>query len=110
MFDGFDLKMVDVGEVILRVRLGGGGPAVLLVHGHRGTHTTWYEVAPKIVTPLLVLWGTNDDLAKLYDDDVLGVWGPWTTSLVGRTLVAGHHLMEEVPDELAEVLIEFLTS
>jgi haloacetate dehalogenase len=64
----------------------------------------------KILAPLLVLWGTNDDLAELYDDDVLGIWNPWTTSLVGRTLAAGHHMTEEVPEELADVLTQFLTS
>ena len=46
MFDGFSLEMVDVGEATLRVRHGGAGPAVLLLHGHPRTHTTWYRVAP----------------------------------------------------------------
>ncbi len=48
MFDGFRLGFVDVGEVRLRVRYGGEGPAVLLVHGHPRTHTTWYGVAPAL--------------------------------------------------------------
>jgi haloacetate dehalogenase len=46
MFDGFDLEFVDVGEAILRVRHGGSGPAVLLLHGHPRTHATWHRVAP----------------------------------------------------------------
>ena len=33
MFDGFTLRRVDVGEAELRVRHGGAGPAVLLLHG-----------------------------------------------------------------------------
>lgn len=40
MFEGFRLDHVDVGEVRLRVRHGGDGPAVLLVHGHPRTHAT----------------------------------------------------------------------
>jgi haloacetate dehalogenase len=64
----------------------------------------------KILAPLLVLWGTKDDLAELYDNDVLGVWEPWTTFLVGHTLAAGHHMTEEVPEELAGVLIDFFGS
>ena len=48
-FPGFELDHVDVGEVRLRVRHGGSGPAVLLVHGHPRTHTTWYRVAPELV-------------------------------------------------------------
>src|SRR5581483_5553714 len=49
MFQGFTMDTVDVGEVRLRVRWGGQGPAVLLVHGHPRTHTTWYRVAPALV-------------------------------------------------------------
>jgi haloacetate dehalogenase len=32
--------------VQLRVRVGGEGPAVVLLHGHPRTHTTWHRVAP----------------------------------------------------------------
>jgi haloacetate dehalogenase len=48
MFDGFRLDYVDVGEVTLRVRHGGDGPAVVLLHGHPRTHTTWHRVAPQL--------------------------------------------------------------
>src|SRR3954454_3860965 len=44
--DGFSLRFVDVGSAVLRVRVGGSGPAVLLLHGHPRTHTTWWRVAP----------------------------------------------------------------
>ena len=46
MFDGFTLDRIDVGDVALRVRHGGTGPAVLLLHGHPRTHATWHRVAP----------------------------------------------------------------
>ena len=46
MFEGFTLEHVDLGGVTLRVRHGGDGPAVVLLHGHPRTHTTWYAVAP----------------------------------------------------------------
>ncbi|MBA3432663.1 MAG: alpha/beta fold hydrolase, partial [Actinobacteria bacterium] len=46
MFDGFELERIDVGEAVLRVRHGGSGPAVLLLHGHPRTHATWHRVAP----------------------------------------------------------------
>ena len=46
MFDGFTLERVDVGEAELRVRHGGAGPPLLLIHGHPRTHTTWHRVAP----------------------------------------------------------------
>jgi haloacetate dehalogenase len=46
VFEGFTLERVDVGEAVLRVRHGGSGPAVLLLHGHPRTHATWHRVAP----------------------------------------------------------------
>lgn len=49
MFDGFALTTVDVADdVRLRVRIGGHGPAVVLLHGHPRTHTTWHRVAPQL--------------------------------------------------------------
>ena len=50
MFQEFELNFVDVGEARLRVRHGGSGPAVLLLHGHPRTHATWHRVAP-LLTP-----------------------------------------------------------
>ncbi|HCT78927.1 MAG TPA: alpha/beta hydrolase [Micromonosporaceae bacterium] len=49
MFDGFALDHYPVGEVTLRTRVGGEGPAVLLLHGHPRTHVTWHKVAPLLV-------------------------------------------------------------
>jgi haloacetate dehalogenase len=49
VFDGFRLAHIDVGEAVLRVRYGGRGPAVLLLHGHPRTHVTWHRVAPLLV-------------------------------------------------------------
>ncbi|MFL6169157.1 MAG: alpha/beta fold hydrolase [Ornithinibacter sp.] len=46
MFDEFTLERVDVGDVTLRVRHGGTGSPVVLLHGHPRTHTTWHAVAP----------------------------------------------------------------
>ncbi len=46
MFEGFQLEFVDVGEVTLRVRHGGAGSPVVLLHGHPRTHVTWHKVAP----------------------------------------------------------------
>ena len=45
MFNGFQLEMIDVGPGELRVRHGGSGPPLLLLHGHPRTHMTWGQVA-----------------------------------------------------------------
>jgi haloacetate dehalogenase len=46
MFDGFALETIALPEATLRVRHGGCGPPLLLLHGHPRTHTTWHRVAP----------------------------------------------------------------
>jgi haloacetate dehalogenase len=46
VFDGFQLDRIDANGVRLRVRHGGAGSPVLLLHGHPRTHTTWHRVAP----------------------------------------------------------------
>jgi haloacetate dehalogenase len=48
MFDGFALDFIDLPEARLRVRHGGAGSPVLLLHGHPRTHTTWHRVAPRL--------------------------------------------------------------
>ena len=50
MFEGFALRVVDVAaRVRVRVRVGGDGPPMVLLHGHPRTHTTWHRVAPLLV-------------------------------------------------------------
>jgi haloacetate dehalogenase len=55
LFEGFALEQVDVGEATLRVRHGGSGPAILLLHGHPRTHTTWHRVAPLLAASFTVV-------------------------------------------------------
>jgi haloacetate dehalogenase len=49
MFEDFALEEHNVGGIRVRVRHGGSGPAVVLLHGHPRTHTTWFAVAPRLV-------------------------------------------------------------
>ncbi len=55
MFDGFTLERIRLADVEVRVRHGGSGPAVLLLHGHPRTHTTWHRVAPIMAEHLTVV-------------------------------------------------------
>ncbi len=48
MFEGFTRADIDVGEATLRVRYGGSGRPVVLLHGHPRTHATWFRVAPAL--------------------------------------------------------------
>jgi len=55
MFEGFTLERVDAGDAELRVRYGGPGPPVLLLHGHPRTHVTWHKVAPVLAEQFTVV-------------------------------------------------------
>jgi pimeloyl-ACP methyl ester carboxylesterase len=55
VFEGFTLEYVEVGEVTLRVRHGGQGQPVVLLHGHPRTHATWHRVAPRLADSLFVV-------------------------------------------------------
>ena len=75
MFENFKLEMITVPETTLRVRHGGSGPPLLLLHGHPRTHTTWYKVAPilaekfTVVCPDLRGFGKSGKPANPYDDE-----------------------------------------
>src|ERR1700710_2200369 len=55
LFDGFELSMIDTGEALLRVRHGGSGPPLLLLHGHPQTHVMWHKVAPRLARDFTVV-------------------------------------------------------
>ena len=61
----------------------------------------------RIDCPTLVVWATHDDMPVLYGD-IVPIWRLWANDVRGRSLDAGHHLAEEVPDELAAEILAFL--
>lgn len=48
LFDGFRLEQIAVRDGALRVRHGGSGPPLLLLHGNPQTHMMWHAVAPEL--------------------------------------------------------------
>ena len=55
MFDGFTLHHVDAGEATIRVRIGGSGPPLLLLHGNPQTHVMWHRIAPPLAERFTVV-------------------------------------------------------
>jgi haloacetate dehalogenase len=87
-FDGFALERIDTGEATIRVRHGGAGPPVVLLHGHPRTHTTWHAVAPllaerhTVVCPDLRGYGESSGPPTTPDHE------PYSNRAMGRDVVA----------------------
>ncbi|WP_417361927.1 alpha/beta fold hydrolase [Gallaecimonas pentaromativorans] len=71
MFAGFEKKRLAVNGVEIAFRIGGSGPALLLLHGHPQTSAIWHKVAPTLARHFTVvaadLRGYGDS-AKPEDD------------------------------------------
>ena len=55
MFEDFELHFVETPEAVIRTRIGGSGPPVLLLHGHPQTHVMWRHVAPLLAERFTVV-------------------------------------------------------
>jgi haloacetate dehalogenase len=55
MFDGFTIAVIDTGETTIRLRHGGSGPPLLLLHGIPETHLMWHKVAPRLAADFTVV-------------------------------------------------------
>ena len=52
----------------------------------------------------------KDDLAADLFGDPLEIWRRWAGDVDGRQLDAGHHMAEEIPEELAGALRSFMVT
>ncbi|MDB5028439.1 MAG: alpha/beta hydrolase [Candidatus Eremiobacteraeota bacterium] len=55
MFEDFTSETVDTGEAMIRVRHGGSGPPLLLLHGYPQTHAMWHRIAPRLARDYTVV-------------------------------------------------------
>src|ERR1700710_2832643 len=54
-FDNFTLTEQRVQDGVLRLRIGGSGPPLLLLHGNPQTHAMWHAVAPALAERFTVI-------------------------------------------------------
>ena len=55
MFEGFEKQTRRVNGVDIAYRMGGNGPALLLLHGHPQTHMIWHKVATTLAQHFTVI-------------------------------------------------------
>jgi haloacetate dehalogenase len=55
MFQGFERRLIDAGEVAINTVIGGSGPPLLLLHGYPQTHVMWRKVAPALAERFTVV-------------------------------------------------------
>jgi haloacetate dehalogenase len=48
MFEGFETREFDTGEAVIHCRVGGDGPAVVLIHGYPQSGACWHKLAPAL--------------------------------------------------------------
>jgi haloacetate dehalogenase len=73
MFEGFTLTTVDTGEATIRLRHGGSGPPLLLLHGNPQTHVMWHKIASRLAEEFTVVTadirGYGDSSKPPHSDD-----------------------------------------
>jgi haloacetate dehalogenase len=55
MFEGFEQRRVAAAGTEINLRLGGAGPALLLLHGYPQTHVMWHRIAPRLAERFTVV-------------------------------------------------------
>jgi haloacetate dehalogenase len=88
VFEGFALERVDVGEVDLRVRFGGAGTPVVLLHGHPRTHVTWHRVAPVLAERHTVVCPDLRGYGQSSKPETTADHAPYSKRAMARDVVA----------------------
>ena len=54
-FPGFEQRQIETTGATINLVTGGGGPALLLLHGYPQTHVMWRKVAPRLAQDFTVV-------------------------------------------------------
>lgn len=71
-FPSFSERFVATPQGPIRVRLGGSGFPILLLHGHPRTHTTWHRVAPLLADSFTVVCADLPGFGQSYQPPTIG--------------------------------------
>jgi haloacetate dehalogenase len=86
-FDGFRLERIAVRDGELRVRIGGSGPPLVLLHGNPQTHAMWHLVAPGLATSFTVVAPDLRGYGQSFKPPVTADHAPYAKRETARDIV-----------------------
>jgi haloacetate dehalogenase len=86
-FDGFEIKTVNVSGGALRLRRGGSGPPLLLLHGNPQTHAMWHAVAPALARNHTVYCPDLRGYGGSFKPPVTGDHAPYAKAAMARDMI-----------------------
>ena len=96
-FTDFTVTLVNTPYGKIRVRTGGAGFPLLLLHGHPRTHTTWYQVAPVLAQTFTVVCADLPGFGQSYQPATVEDSSGRAKAMDFPTNVAGLVVMDGVP-------------
>jgi haloacetate dehalogenase len=87
-FEGFTLETIPVPGGHLRVRRGGSGPPLLLLHGNPQTHAMWHRVAPILARRFTVICPDLRGYGGSFKPDATPDHAPYAKRAMAADMVA----------------------
>ena len=87
-FDDFELDHVEVLDGKIRLRRGGSGPPLLLLHGNPQTHVMWHAVAPALARRFTVICPDLRGYGGSFKPDATPDHAPYAKAEMAKDLVA----------------------
>jgi len=85
-FDGFELTTMPVRDGALRLRHGGSGPPLLLLHGNPQTHAMWHAIAPDLARTHTVICPDLRGYGGSFKPAPTADHGPYAKSSMARDM------------------------
>jgi len=86
-FEGFTLESVAVEGGEIRLRHGGSGPPLLLLHGNPQTHAMWHAVAPALAARFTVICPDLRGYGQSFKPEATADHAPYAKRAMARDMV-----------------------
>ncbi len=87
-FEGFTLTKLEVPDGSIRLRYGGSGPPLLLLHGNPQTHCIWHLVAPALARQFTVICPDLRGYGESFKPSVSTDHAPYAKREMAKDIIA----------------------